>query len=260
MPYVTDESAPTWSATEMLNRRVFLLALGTLIATLPGCASRPAREPGDAVSVDATPGAGGGVTLPDPSETDTSGDLLDAIERRRSVRGFADSPVSEEHIARMLWAAQGVTDPARGFRAAPSAGALYPLELYVVSAEGVRHYVPKRHGLEQVGRHDVRDDLALAALGQRFVAAAPVVFVITGVYARTAAKYKERAVRYVHIEAGHAAQNLLLVAASLGLGGVPVGAFMDDAVRRVIDAAEGETPLYLIPVGTPAGSVGTPAG
>lgn len=251
MPYEIDDFVPGSSARGTLDRRVFLLALGTLMVSLTGCAPRVARKSGGADSVDATPGTG--VALPDPSVAEAPGDLLDATERRRSVRAFADSPVPEEHVARMLWAAQGVTDPVRGFRAAPSAGALYPLELYAASAEGVGHYVPKRHELEETGRTDVRAALAAASLGQTFVAEAPVVFVITGVYARTAAKYGDRAARYVHIEAGHAAQNILLVAASLGLGSVPVGAFADEAVRRVIGAAKEETPLYVIPVGTHAG-------
>ncbi|MBA4370711.1 MAG: nitroreductase [Coriobacteriaceae bacterium] len=252
MSHETDRSVPRWNAMGMPDRRVFLLVLGTLIAGLAGCGSRRVRDPGTGDGAAATPGVGAGAALPDPVGADVPGGLLDAIEHRRSLRDFADKAVPDEQITRMLWAAQGITDPVRGLRAAPSAGALYPLELYVASAEGVHHYLPERHALERVGRHDVRDGLAAAALRQSFVAEAPVVFVITGVYARTAGKYGERAARYVHIEAGHAAQNLLLVAESLGLGGVPVGAFVDDAVRRVIDAGEEETPLYVIPVGSPA--------
>ena len=241
---------PGKSDAGALDRRVFLLALGTLMVTLTGCVPRAAREPGGAKNADAAPDPG--VALQDPSVAEASGDLLDAMKRRRSVRSFTDTPVSEEHVARMLWAAQGVTDSVHDFRAAPSAGALYPLELYVASAKGVGRYVPKRHELEEARRTDVRVALAGASLGQMFVAEAPVVFVITGVYERTAAKYGDRAARYVHIEAGHAAQNILLVATSLGFGSVPVGAFADEVVREVVGAAHEETPLYVIPVGAHA--------
>ncbi len=230
---------------EMPDRRTFLLAMTALLA---GCVPRESDDPG----VETASQVGGEPS--GPRQADAADALLGAIDRRRSVRDFAADPVSGEGIALMLWAAQGVTAPAAGFRAAPSAGALYPLELYAATAEGVSRYVPARDELLEVGGGDVRRALALAALAQMFIAAAPVVFVITGVYARTAAKYGGRAERYVHLEAGHAAQNLLLAAAHLGLGGVPVGAFADEAVRRVIGAAGDETPLYVIPVGTPARS------
>lgn len=247
----TDETRTTWNLTELPDRRVFVLLLGTLIATLAGCRSRPDAQPEAVDGAGPTPDteADASIALPDPIGTNLSGSLLDVIERRRSVRTFTERPVPEEHVASMLWAAQGVTDPARGLRAAPSAGALYPLELYVASIVGVRRYAPRRHELEHVDSSDIRVSLAAASLGQGFVAEAPVVFIITGIYARTADKYGERAAQYVHLEAGHAAQNLLLVAVSLGLGGVPIGAFVDDAVRQIIGAPEEETPLYVIPVG-----------
>lgn len=222
----------------LLKRRSFLLALGALATWIVGC------------TVD-------GRSRPDlATETDTKagpGDVLGVIRSRRSIREFATSPVSAEQVTVMVQAAQGVTDPAKGFRAAPSAGALYPLEVYVANAQGTRRYNPAQDSLDRVSDTDVRRALAEAALAQDFIAEAPVVFAITGVYARTAAKYgDERAPRYVHLEAGHAAQNLLLVAEHLDLGGVGVGAFDDEEVRSILGASDDETPLYVIPVGHPS--------
>jgi SagB-type dehydrogenase family enzyme len=236
----------------VLSRRAFLVVLGAFIAGAAGCVPWRSAQPGKRRSAEEASPSARADTLPPPAGDAGDSRLSDVIGRRRSVRRFQDAPISEEQVTRMLWAAQGVTDPGSGFRAAPSAGALYPLELYVASARGVSRYVPARHALQGVLDSDVRSRLALAALGQGFVAQAPVVFVITGVYARTAAKYGRRAERYVHMEAGHAAQNLLLMAVNLGLGGVPVGAFDDGAVRRIIGAPREETPLYLIPVGVAA--------
>jgi SagB-type dehydrogenase family enzyme len=144
-----------------------------------------------------------------------------------------------------------VTDAA-GHRTAPSAGATYPLEVYAVTAERVSRYLPGEHALSPVGAGDVRPELAAAAIGQETVATAPLVMVITGVVSRTAARYGTRAERYVWMEAGHAAQNVLLQAVALGLGAVPVGAFDDDRVRAVVGAPADEKPLYLVPVGHPA--------
>ena len=173
------------------------------------------------------------------------------LGRRRSVREFAARDLTRGEIGQLLWAAQGVTDKSAGFRAAPSAGALYPLEVYAVIREGVYRYEPKGHALRQRDQRDVRSDLARAALGQECVAGAACVFALAAIAKRTTRKYGERGIRYIHIEAGHAAQNLLLQAQALGLAGVPVGAFDDDAVARVLALAGDEEPLYLIPVGRP---------
>lgn len=252
MPDQTDGPAPKWIPTGAIDRRVFFLVLGAVTAGLAGCASNRVSEPASVSGTDAAPD----IPLPDTRRAGEPGGLLDVIEARRSVRAFADEPLPDGHVATILRAAQGVTDPVRGFRAAPSAGALYPLELYAASATGVLRYLPGKDALEPISDGDVRDRLAIAALGQSFVAEAPVVFVITGVYARTAGKYGDRAARYVHMEAGHAAQNILLSAVGLGLGSVPVGAFVDDAVRLIIRAPEEEVPLCLLPVGVPAGRGG----
>jgi SagB-type dehydrogenase family enzyme len=177
--------------------------------------------------------------------------LADAFGRRRSVRDFAPRELTWSEIGQLLWAAQGVTDRTFGLRTAPSAGALYPLEIDSATRSGVYRYQPGSHTLVRRHPHDVRPDLARAALDQPSVAAAPCVFAISAVPARTMHRYGHRGIRYAHMEAGHAAQNLLLQTQVLGLVGAPVGAFDDEAVARVLHAASGEEPLYLVPVGGP---------
>lgn len=188
------------------------------------------------------------IVLPEPVlEGEVS--VEEAIERRRSVRSFSPEEPGMEAAARLLWSAQGVTDKNRGLRASPSAGATYPLEVYLVNSNGVYSYKPGEHALEPVKEGDVRRALSRAALGQRFVADAPLSIVITAVFSRTEARYGGRARRYVHIEAGHAAQNIHLQAVALGLGSVPVGAFSDSEVKSVLDIPGEHEPVYIIPVG-----------
>lgn len=188
------------------------------------------------------------VALPSPRASGPLS-LEQVLARRRSVREFSDQPVTWAEIAQLLWAAQGVTSP-YGFRTAPSAGALYPLEVYVVTADATYHYLPAEHALALVIAGDRRQELWRVALRQEAVRRAPVVFVIAAVFARTEQKYgPERTPRYVHLEAGHAAQNLLLQAVSLGLGAVPIGAFDDAGVQVALSLPPDHHPLYLIPVG-----------
>ncbi len=179
--------------------------------------------------------------------------LEEALVHRRSVREFAPGALTLAEISRLAWAAQGLTAPER--RTAPSAGATYPLEVYLVVgdaenlAAGVYRYRPGRHRLEVVTAGDMRLPLAAAALDQQWISHAAMVVVIAAVFERTTARYGMRGERYVYMEAGHAAQNLLLQAAALGLGARPVGAFNDAEVSRLLHLPGGETPLYLIPVG-----------
>ncbi|MCL6430311.1 MAG: SagB/ThcOx family dehydrogenase [Anaerolineae bacterium] len=188
-----------------------------------------------------------------PPQTSGRVPLEEVLLRRRSVRQFEEEPLTQEQISQLLWAAQGLTDP-RGFRTAPSAGALYPLELYLAMAEGAFRYTPSAHALQEIASEDRRPDLWRAALRQEAVRQAPAVFVLAAVYERTSAKYgAERSPRYVHLEAGHAAQNLLLQAVAIGLGGVPIGAFDDEAVQAALGLALEEKPLYIIPIGRPRG-------
>lgn len=180
--------------------------------------------------------------------------LREALARRRSVREFDPRRLSAEELSQLLWATQGVTSPT-GYRTSPSAGGLYPLELYVAVRDGVYHYEPARHILVQKSSRDVRRALYQAALyrvsiSQEPVEEAPAVFIISAVYERITAKYGgKRGERYVLMEVGHAAQNLLLEAVSLGLAGVPVGAFSDDEVAGILELPGTERVVYLIPVG-----------
>ena len=165
------------------------------------------------------------IQLPQP-KTKSEVSLEEAIVKRRSVRSFTPKDLSMEEISQILWAAQGITGKG-GFRAAPSAGALYPMELYLLSKDGLFHYVPKKHKLEVLGSEDLRGKLARAALGQSSVKNAAIDIVICGVPDRITKKYGERGIRYMYIEAGHIAQNIHLQAVALGLGSVPIGAFND---------------------------------
>jgi SagB-type dehydrogenase family enzyme len=184
-----------------------------------------------------------------PPRTEGPTSLEEALALRRSVRAFSSEPLSEGEIGQLLWAAQGITAEG-GRRTAPSAGALYPLELYALTSDGLWHYGPEDHALTRLADQDLRDELRAAALDQDAVGAAPLVVVITGVVERTAAKYgPERAPRYVLLEAGHAAHGLLLQAVALDLGAVPIGAFVDPEVARILGLPAGEAPLYLLPVG-----------
>ena len=177
--------------------------------------------------------------------------LEEALAARRSVREFRREPITDRELSQLLWAAQGITTP-EGLRTAPSAGALYPLEVWVATASGFYHYEPHKHRLTRHLERDLRPDIHRPALMQEAILQAPVVIVIAAVYERTAQKYGEqRTPRYVHMEAGHSAQNLLLEAVALGLGGVLIGAFNDREVERVLSLPADQKPLYLIPVGHP---------
>jgi len=176
--------------------------------------------------------------------------LDDVLAWRRSVRSFSDTRVDDAAVSRLLWAAQGVT-ASWGGRTAPSAGALYPIELYAADSDSLRRYVPELNGSIEVAREDRRARIA-EATGQEPPSTAPVLIVITGVISRTATKYGDRAERYVLLEAGHACQNLLLEVTALGLAAVPIGAFSDDGVRDALGVATDELPVYVVPVGHPA--------
>ncbi len=175
----------------------------------------------------------------------------DVAARRRSVREFSDKRLNENELLKILFAAQGITDPGSGHRSVPSAGATYPLEVYVVSPDSVLHYDPSSNSMKKVVQGDMRADLAEAALGQSVVRSAPASVVITGFATRTTQRYGERGHRYVYMEAGHAAQNVLLQAVSLGLVGVPIGAFDDREVESILGCGPGEKALYILPVGHP---------
>lgn len=181
-----------------------------------------------------------------------------AIARRRSVRSYRPQPLSLAQLSQVLWAAQGLTSPRLGLRATPSAGATYPLEIYIIVGEkgvegleaGVYYYLVEGHALELRHQGDRRVELASAALGQDFIRQAPAAIVIAAVFQRTTAYYgRWGESRYVPMEVGHAGQNIHLQAEALGLVTVAVGAFDDEAVRRVVGLASETSPLYIMPVG-----------
>jgi len=194
------------------------------------------------------------ITLPAPA---LKGKLSveEALHRRRSVRDYTQGALSLAQVSQLLWAAQGITQRAEGLRTAPSAGATYPLEIYLVAgnvnglAAGIYRYIPARHALLRTAEGDVRAKLRDASLGQPWVREAPATLAIAAVYARTASRYGGRAQRYVDIEVGHAGENVYLQAESLGLGTVAVGAFNDGEVKKVLGLKKEEAPLYLMPVG-----------
>ena len=181
----------------------------------------------------------------------------EAISRRRSVRRFRPVPLSLQQLSQLLWAAQGITGSG-GRRAAPSAGATYPLEVFVAVgqnevenlAPGIYHYQVDNHSLMPHLMKDLRQELAEAALGQTFVASCSVDIIICALYLRTGYRYGRRGERYVHMEVGHVGQNISLEAVALGLASVMVGAFDDEQVRKVLKLEEQIKPLYIIPVGS----------
>lgn len=190
------------------------------------------------------------IKLPEPQTGD--GMLLEsAMEKRRSVRAFSEKELEMEKISQILWAAQGITQESTGYRTAPSAGALYPLELFLVKSDGVYYYQPQGHKLIKIMDEDVRIQLAEGSVFQGFIATAPVSIVMAGVFERTTVKYGERGIRYVYIEAGHSCQNILLQAVALELGAVPVGAFDDDYIQGLLGLPEDYRIIYVIPVGYP---------
>jgi SagB-type dehydrogenase family enzyme len=195
------------------------------------------------------------IELPRPARS-TGRSLERVLQERRSSRQYAREPLTRGELARLLWAAQGITGR-EGERTAPSAGALYPLEVDVAVGDvqgvpsGIYRYDPGDDELVLVMEGDRREELGAAALGQEYVSAGAVVIALAAVYERTTAIYGERGIRYAQMEAGHAAQNLCLQATALGLGTVVVGAFDDASVKRVLGLAPDEEPLCLIPVGRP---------
>jgi SagB-type dehydrogenase family enzyme len=205
------------------------------------------------------------IKLPEPVHG-SSTSVEQALSHRRSVREYRDELISLAEVSRLLWAAQGVTN-AEGMRTAPSAGALYPLEVYVVAGKvsgirpGVYKYIPGEHALELASEGDKRSELGNVSSGQPSIKDAALDIVIAGVYERTTGKYDSpvrdertgshypRGVGYVYLEAGHAAQNICLQSESLKLGTVTIGAFSDDGVKMVTGMRDEERPLYIMPVG-----------
>lgn len=227
-----------------MNRRrlpsLFAIGLGIFLSA---CGETP-------VVREDPPGRNAMIDLPEPLVRGEMS-LEETIRARRSVRAFSRRELSREELSQLLWAAQGMTDPQRGFRAAPSAGATFPLETYAVTPAAVYRYHPAGHQLEQLTAADLRPKLAAAALDQDCVRTAPLILVFSAVEERTTRRYGNRGRMYIHMEAGHVAQNVHLQAVAMGLGSVPVGAFEPDKVAELLVLPSSETVLYLIPVGQP---------
>ncbi len=193
------------------------------------------------------------INLPEPSY---SGGLSveEALHKRRSIRDYTGRPITLAEVSQLLWAAQGITG-SKGERTAPSAGATYPLETYLVAGnvdsltEGVYKYQPHRHALVRFNSRDIRSALAGASFGQGFIGDGAVSIVFAAVYERTTRFYGQKGVRYVHMDVAHAAQNVHLQAESLNLGTVVIGAFDEDRVKRLLNLPDNEFPLYIMPIG-----------
>jgi len=222
-----------------------MIIAASLVIALVG-AVPPAPETGESVDE-------GRVMILPPPDVHGRMPLEQALAARRSVRDFAPAPLTPGQVSQLLWAAQGITGPG-GVRTTPSAGGLQGLEVSIVLPQGVYRYEPAVHRLVRTDPRDVRRALHDAALSQEPVLEAPAVLVIATVPAVIAAKYgRERGARYALLEAGHAAQNVLLEAVALGLGAVPLGAFHDQGVSEVLKLGPGREPVVLIPVGTRRG-------
>ncbi len=240
---------PTKTVTGVVIAIVLVVAIAITFALLMPHKQKPAVEKNVMQKIE----VGERIKLPAPDYMGNTS-VEEALSKRRSVRFYSGEDLSIEEVSQLLWAAQGITGTGR---TAPSAGALYPLELYLVVGDvegldnGVYQYRPVEHELEKAVEGDIRVELSKAAVGQNqeHVRDAAVDLVFTAVYERTTGKYGERGIRYVHMEAGHAAQNVYLQAVSLELGTVVIGAFSDDKVKELVNAEEQEEPLYIMPVG-----------
>lgn len=193
------------------------------------------------------------IKLPVP---DVSGDttIEENIAKRRSIRSYSNTSLSLKDVSQLLWAAQGVTSNI-GFRTAPSAGALYPLEVYLVAGKidgldvGVYKYLPDNHSIVQTIEGNINDELSIAALSQPQVRDCAENIVFAADYSRATAKYGKRGIRYTNIEIGHAAQNVCLQGVALGIGTCTVGAFDDEKVGQVLRLPESESALYILTIG-----------
>ncbi len=193
------------------------------------------------------------LTLPSP-RTEGTVCVESALQQRRSTRSFANTPLTLAEIGQILWAAQGITSP-QNRRTAPSAGALYPLEIYLLAGNvndlspGIYHYSPQTHTLKLIAPGEVRSELTTASRNQKWIRAAPAIVVIAAVPARTAARYGSRANRYVAMEVGAAVQNIQLQGISLKIGSTFVGAFDDNSLKKLLKLAADEQPMAIVPLG-----------
>lgn len=244
----------TDTALDRMSRRDMLHAMGRILAAMPvwlvpeRCCSAPARNVRAVREVR--------MKLPEPRFNGQMS-VEKAIMERRTERSFSSKTLTLEQLSQILWAAQGITEKGGFKRAAPSAGALYPMDVFVVvgkgsidgMGQGIYHYEPRTHSLSLIAEGDHRDELARSSLSQFWMAKAPVNVVICAEYRRITGKYGERGERYAVIESGHIAQNIFLQCQAVGLHAGLVGAFTDAEVRRVLSIEPGLEPLLIMPVG-----------
>jgi len=203
----------------------------------------------------------GVIVLPTP-ETTGNISVEDAINKRKSISTYQNKSLTLKDISQLLWAAQGITDKEKNIRTVPSAGATYPLEIYILTGtngvngleSGLYHYNPLKNQLEYIMKGDLRVNLSSTAYGQGGIANAPAIIIITGVYSRTQNRYGDRGIQFVHMEAGHAGQNLYLQAQALDLGMVLIGGFSNKDAQKILKLPADQEVLYLIPVGHPTNS------
>lgn len=227
---------------------MFLIIALFLIPSLFACKTESANS--------ATNSTADVIKLPKPIFSSNTS-IESALLLRRSIRSYKNAPLTLQEISQLLWSAQGVSDSSSGFRyrTAPSAGGLYPLEIYVIVGNatglinGIYKYRPVPHELIKIVEGDKRTELFNVALGQTSIQTAPIVIVFSAVFERTSIKYGSRAERYIYMEVGHAAENLYLQCVSLGLGTVAIGAFSDSGVKEAINMPDNESPVYIMPVG-----------
>ena len=237
-----------------LTRRGFCRLIG--LFCLGGSLGAPCRAVSSAERNPHNRKGGGKMRLPD-SLRDGGMSLERAIDTRRTIRSFTEKPLTLEQLSQLLWAAQGITEKGGYKRAAPSAGALYPMDVYLALGKGcagklnpgVYHYEPDTQSISPVKGGDVRRDIALGSLGQMWMAEAPLTIVITAEYERSTGKYGRRGIRYSMIEAGHIGQNLFLQARAMGLEAGIVGAFEDSKIIKIMGIEKTHEPLLIMPVG-----------
>jgi len=239
-----------WEAREMKKKVIRLVIICLVVNTLllVSC-TQVAIEEAEPTS----PSSLSEVELPEPRK-DSDVSIEEALLERRSIRVYTGEALTLQEVSQLLWAAQGTTS-LRGLRTAPSAAALYPLETYIVVGDvenlsaGVYRYETAGHKLVKVLDGDYRPQLTRASLGQYFVEGGAVYIVFTAIYERTTLRSGDEGIKYVHMEVGHAAQNVYLQVVSLGLGTVVIGGFDGDRAHEILELPESETPLYFMPVG-----------
>jgi len=241
---ISNTARPIGPSGRWLRTFMFAAALAPLLISADAFSGLPRKE-------------APAIPLPEP-RFESGVSVEEALKKRRSVRKYDGRALSLVEISQLLWAAQGITHD-RFKRTAPSGGALYPLELYVVAgnvdglAPGIYRYLPADHAITKTQDGDKRPELTGATLRQNYIGDAAACFVFCAVYERITKKYGDRGVRYTFMEAGHAAQNVYLQGAALGIDTVVVGAFNDDEVKAVVTLENDEEPLYIMPLGRKAG-------